>query len=119
MFPQSTENLGMDRQVSTMKPMDRTFNFSGIQQHNAYTKQLGKLIMDKLQMHTLDFDWAPPQRDIWTKTLNDMGLQLDIQGRQELYPRGEADENGNVSLESAVANGDERRTNVENGAMTI
>lgn len=116
MFPQGTEGLGMERTVSTMKPMDRSFQFSGIQQHNAYTKQLGKLIMEKLQMHTLDFDWAPPQRDIWTKDLNDKGIMADVAGRHELYPRGEEiDEYGNVTMDSSIGQRTENRDSVDVG----
>ena len=89
MFPQSTGDLGMTRTVSNMTIPDRTFNFTGLQQHNAYTKQLGRLIMQKLQMHKLDFDWAPPQRDIWTNSLDDMGIEHDVQVRRGEYPRSE------------------------------
>ena len=113
MFPQGTGELGSERQISNMKPMDRSFQFTGIQQHNAYTKQLGKLIMEKLSMHTLDFDWAPPQRDIWTKTLNDMGLPKDVEQRLGLYPRSDdLDERGNVTVDGMVAQGTANRNNV-------
>ena len=114
MFPQGTEGLGMERTVSTMKPMDRSFQFTGIQQHNAYTKQLGKLIMEKLQMHTLDFDWAPPQRDIWTKDLSDKGLMADVADRQKLYRRSDdLDDSGNVTQGGAVDQRTESRDGVE------
>lgn len=113
MFPQGTGEIGMERQVSNMKPMDRSFQFTGIQQHNAYTKQLGKLIMQKLQMHKLDFDWAPPQRDIWTDTLKDMGLKLDVDGRRGLYGRAEALANGNnVAIADAVNKGVDNRNGI-------
>ena len=113
MFPQGTGELGSERQVSNMKPMDRSFQFTGIQQHNAYTKQLGRLIMEKLSMHTLDFDWAPPQRDIWTTDLNDMGLSLDAAGRRGLYPRGETlDDRGNVTEGAAVEQRNNSRDDV-------
>ena len=113
MFPQGTEGLGMERTVSTMKPMDRSFQFTGIQQHNAYTKQLGKLIMEKLQMHTLDFDWAPPQRDIWTRDLNDQGIMADVAARHKHYARGEEeDELGNVTMDSSISQNTENRDSV-------
>ena len=103
MFPQATGELGSERQISNMKPMDRSFQFTGIQQHNSYTKQLGALIMEKLSMHKLDFDWAPPQRDIWTTDLSDMGLPADAAGRQGIYPASEdRDNQGNVTENGAV-----------------
>lgn len=96
MFPQGTGGLGAERTIAQMKAGgDRAITFSGIIQHNAYTKQLGRLIMEKLAMHTLDFDWAPPQRDIWTKTLDDIGLGKDVELRGEFYPRGAEDANYN------------------------
>jgi len=103
MFPQGTEGLGVERTVSTMKPMERNFTFTGIQQHNAYTKQIGKLIMEKLSMHQLDFDWAPPQRDIWTDSLSFAGLELDVSDRHDIYPRGEEDANRNVDPNAGYA----------------
>ena len=105
MFPQGTGEYGVERQISTMKPMERSFTFSGIQQHNPYTKQLGKIIMEKLSMHKLDFDWAPPQRDIWTQSLNDAGLEYDSATRQKFYPRGKEDANRNVPTKNMEDNG--------------
>ena len=96
MFPQGTGGLGMERNIGQMKGgNDRAITFSGIVQHNAYTKEIGKLIMEKLAMHTLDFDWAPPQRDIWTKTVDNIGLAADVTLRTNLYPRGEEDDDHN------------------------
>ena len=108
MFPQGTGEFNITREMSTMKTEERSFQFTGIQQHNAYTKQLGRLIMDKLQMHTLDFDWAPPQRDIWTPHLDDMGIKLDVANRRSEYPRGEADLENNVSDDSRNAENSNR-----------
>lgn len=90
MFPQGTGGLGMERTVGQMRAgNDRQINFTGIVQHNAYTKELGKLIMEKLSMHQLDFNWAPPQRDIWTKSVDTIGLAQDVIHRHNLYPRAE------------------------------
>ncbi len=114
MFPQGTGEFGMSREIGNMKPMDRSFTFSGIQQHNSYTKQIGKLIMQKLSMHELDFDWAPPQRDIWTSNLDNLGLGADVQGRRTLYERTTADENGNVDGKIAATIGpDSLRSKIE------
>jgi hypothetical protein len=112
MFPQGTGELGAERQISNMKPMDRSFQFTGIQQHNAYTKQLGSLIMKKLQMHTLDFDWAPPQRDIWTDDLNDMGLAKDAAERFKQYGTVPDETTGNVAEVEKMNTGIIRRGNV-------
>ena len=88
MFPQGTGALGMERNIGQMKNgNDRSITFTGILQNNAYTKQLGKLIMSKLAMHSLDFDWAPPQRDIWTGSLDEVGLAKDVSIRGDFYPR--------------------------------
>jgi hypothetical protein len=103
MFPQGTGGLGVERNIGQMKSgNDRSVTFTAIQQHNAYTKQLGQLIMEKLSMHKLDFDWAPPQRDIWTKSLDAVGLGKDVEIRGDFYPRGKAD--GEYNVEEDIAN---------------
>ncbi len=91
-FPQGTNELGMERQVGQMKPMERTFQFQAIVQHNATTKQLGKLVLDKLKLHTLDFNWAPPQRSDWTQSLDNVGLPTELSIRHAIYPRAAEDD---------------------------
>lgn len=113
MFPQGTGEYGIERTISTIQTRERSFTFSGIQQHNAYTKQLGKIIMEKLSMHKLDFDWAPPQRDVWTKSLVDTGLEFDSVTRREVYGRGEENAERNVPLKNVIATGNKRKSAVE------
>lgn len=91
-FPQTTNELGMERQVGQMKPMERTFQFQAVVQHNAATKQLGKLVLDKLRLHALDFNWAPPQRSDWTQSLDRIGLPQERDIRHKIYPRVEENE---------------------------
>jgi hypothetical protein len=86
MFPQGTGEFGVSREISSMKAAERSFTFTGIQQHNYYTKQIGKLLMQKISMHSLDFNWAPPQRDIWTTAIENEGLMHDVAHRKEEYP---------------------------------
>jgi len=109
MFPQDTGAMGVERTIGQIKAAgDRSITFTGIQQHNSYTKQLGKLIMQKLSMHQLDFDWAPPQRDIWTPSLTDAGLGPDREGRYKLYPRADEDKSNserNVQISDIDADG--------------
>ena len=119
MFPQGTGEFGVERQIGNMKPMDRSFQFTGIQQHNYYTKQLGRLIMDKLSMHSLDFDWAPPQRDIWTESLVDTGLEHDRAMREQLYPRGTPDNQNNVQSTDMMQQGEANKQNIVNGMSVI
>jgi len=119
MFPQGTGEFGMERQIGNMKPMDRSFQFTGIQQHNYYTKQLGKLIMQKLSMHSLDFDWAPPQRDVWTESLKDAGLEHDVAIRHQLYGRGSEDAQGNVASDMMMQAGEIRKGDITVGVNTL
>lgn len=114
MFPQTTGALGVERQVGQIKAGgDRSITFSGILQHNAYTKQLGKLIMEKLSMHQLDFEWAPPQRDIWTPSISDIGMAKDSEIRHEYYPRDFDEKFGDVGT------GDEDKYNVPKGTAAV
>jgi len=103
-FPTATGELGMERNIGQMKHMDRSFAFQAIVQHNAYTKQLGRHIMHKLALNTIDFNWAPPQRNDKTNSLDGIGIETDAENRRDFYPRGNEDPVQNTLTQEAIDN---------------
>lgn len=73
-FPTTTTEFGMQRTIGTMEAKERTITFSGIIQHNDYTKALGMYVADQLQLHTINYNVAPPTRSFITPELNGTGI---------------------------------------------
>jgi len=120
-FPTATGELGMERNAGQMKHMDRSFTFQAIVQHNAYTKQLGKIIMQRLALNKIDFNWAPPQRNDWTKSVDDAGIAEQAVARHGAYPAGlnTFDPSQNIYYDEAVdTNRGNRGTVLEGEART-
>ena len=97
-FPQGTGDLNMSRELNQMKNGERSITFNSIVQHNYYTKQLGKLMMSKLALHKLDFNWAPPQRNDVTQSLDGIGIQTDAEYRNALYGAEGFERDGGVDV---------------------
>ena len=111
-FPTATGELGMERNIGQMKHMDRSFSFQAIVQHNAYTKQLGSHIMRQLALNTIDFNWAPPQRNSRTNSLDNVGIEYSAEARRDLYPAGTVDPVLNATEQGAMDAGRGNRGNV-------
>lgn len=60
MFPTAIGELGIQRQLGTSEIKDRTIEFTGIVQHNANTKLLGKKVAAVLGAHRINQDVALP-----------------------------------------------------------
>ena len=118
-FPTATNELGMERQVGQMKPMERSFTFQAVMQHNATTKQLGKVIMEKLRLHQLDFNWAPPQRSDWTESLDQYGLPTERAIRQAVYGRAKEDGSYNVAYSEGVKHNQDMARVQEQGKRSV
>lgn len=60
MFPTESGEMGMERTLGTSQVRERTINFTGVIQHNAHTKLLGKKVAAMLAAHRVNFDFALP-----------------------------------------------------------
>ena len=61
-FPTETGQIGFERTIGTVKPLERSITFTGIVQHNTYTKALGIEIAKKLNLHVHNYDVTPAHK---------------------------------------------------------
>lgn len=62
-WPTETGTIGFERTIGTVKPLERSINFTGIVQHNAQTKAVGIRIAEKLKLHVHNYDVIDPHKD--------------------------------------------------------
>ena len=74
-FPTETGSIGFERTIGTVKPLERTINFTGIVQHNAQTKAIGIEIARKLNLHVHNYDNTNPHKTDVDKGINAIGQE--------------------------------------------
>ena len=72
-FPTETGTIGFERTIGTVKPLERSINFTGIVQHNAQTKAIGIEIAKKLKLHIHNYDNTNPHKTTFEHGLEELG----------------------------------------------
>lgn len=77
-YPTETGTIGFERTIGTVKPLERSINFTGIVQHNTQTKALGIKIAEKLKLHVHNYDSVNPHRQEIDNNLNGLGYEFEM-----------------------------------------
>lgn len=85
-FPTETGQIGFERTIGTVKPLERSIPFTGIVQHNIQTKAIAIEIAEKLKLHVHNYDLAPVHKRSIDEMLADTGYEKEMSDmRQEKY----------------------------------
>ena len=98
-FPTATGDIGFERTIGTVKPIERTVSFNAIVQHNPYIKSLAIAIAEKLQLHQHNYNVAPPNKITVDRQLGGLGLEGEMVDRT-----GWMDNPATISLERDFTN---------------
>ena len=85
MWPQGAGELGIERNIGQAQTRERSITFSAIAHHNPYIKILAKHIAEKLCLHKVNFDMAPPNRSTMDPGLDANGISGEA-GDRTLWP---------------------------------
>ena len=77
-FPTETGTIGFERTIGTVKPLERSINFTGIVQHNTQTKAIGQAIAEKLALHVHNYDATDPHKLDIDQNLSRMGYEWEM-----------------------------------------
>jgi len=80
MFPKTTGQFGLKREIGTTDVPERSIDFSGILQHNSSVFKAGQAIAETLALHKSNFDLATPVADSISERATDLGIQEEIKG---------------------------------------
>lgn len=80
MFPTSTGSIGFERTIGMVRVPERTIEFSAIVHHNPYIKSLAIALAEELQLHTHDYNAAPPNKSTVDMNLMGQGMELGVHG---------------------------------------
>lgn len=82
MWPQGAGELGIERNIGQAQTRERSITFSAIAHHNPYIKILAKGIAERLNLHKVNFDMAPPNRSTMDSGLEENGIIGEAADRQ-------------------------------------
>jgi len=77
MWPKTTGQLGIKREIGTSESPERSIDFNGIVQHNSNVYNAAVAIANVLQLHKENFQFATPVADAIESAATDMGLQAE------------------------------------------
>lgn len=78
MYPKTTGQLGLKREIATIDVPERSIDFNGIVQHNSNVYNAAVKIATALQLHTASFDIAPPVADMIDDNVGSMGQESEM-----------------------------------------
>ena len=78
MWPKTTGQLGVKREIGTSETPERSIDFNGIVQHNNATFKAGVAIAETLQLHKANFNLATPIATAIEPALSNFGLSGEI-----------------------------------------
>jgi hypothetical protein len=91
MFPTDPGGqLGLERQISQSKVMERTVNFTGHVQHNKTTRELGIKIATELQLAKVNYNKTQPGVTVVNAAIKDSGLSQEVASLLESGATNEA-----------------------------
>ncbi len=79
MFPKTTGNIGMQKEVGTTQVQERAIDFNGILQHSNNTRAAGVRLAEILKLHEANFDVAPPVADSISEASQGKGLEKEME----------------------------------------
>lgn len=88
MFPSTVGEFGFERSLGTVNVRERSITFApAIIQHNAYIRDMAVKVAQNLQLHTVNYDYAPPtfgdRRGYPTSDLRNLGTSQEVDDRNE------------------------------------
>lgn len=78
MMPKGTGPMGAKRTIGESTAPERTINFTGVVQHNANTKMLGRRIAEILSLHRINYGLATPVATQINSLLTNKGTQAEV-----------------------------------------
>lgn len=78
MYPKTTGQFGLKREIATTDVPERSIDFSGILQHNSAVYQSAVQIAEVLKLHEANFDIATPIATEIEDRATDLGVQAEI-----------------------------------------
>lgn len=87
MFPTTTGELGIERQIATSKLVERTIPFTALIQHNDYVRKVAVDMATKLQLQKVNYNWARTGTSAVQSSIADSGLQKDAAAAIAAYAK--------------------------------
>lgn len=82
LFPTTVGSLGLERTLGTTKAPERNITFAqAIIQHNKYVRLMAVEVAKQLQLHTVNYDYAPTTFDNVNTSINQTGLLGEVADR--------------------------------------
>ena len=78
MWPKTTGQLGIKREIATSETPERSIDFNGIVQHNSNVYQAAVAIAQTLNLHKENFQFATPIATSIETTAVNMGIQQEV-----------------------------------------
>ncbi len=115
-FPTATTEIGFERTIGNSKVPERSISFNAIVQHNPYIKSLAISMAHRLQLHTLNYDVAPPNVRTVDTALEHFGTSYEQADRTDWYqlPQVPSDGFGGAAYSDNSSNVDNDTTFVPN-----
>ena len=95
MWPKTTGQLGMKREIATAETPERSIDFNGIVQHNSNVYQAAVAIAQTLQLHRENFQFATPIATSIEPAAQNMGLQQEVTDIMNNFQLNSSDTSGN------------------------
>jgi hypothetical protein len=78
MYPKTTGQFGLKREIGTTDIPERSIDFSGIIQHNSSVFKAGQAVAETLALHKSPFDCATPVATAIEERAINLGIQEEI-----------------------------------------
>ncbi len=78
MYPKTTGQLGITREIGTSNVIERSIDFNGIIQHNSSTYKAGVAIAETLALHKANFQIATPIATSISDNAKNLGIENEI-----------------------------------------
>ena len=79
MWPKTTGQLGLKREIGSSESPERSIDFSGIVQHNSSVFKAAVAIAENLQLHKANFQYAEPVARAIESNAQGLGVSKEIQ----------------------------------------
>lgn len=77
MYPKTTGQLGIKREIATSETPERSIDFNGIVQHNSNVYKAAVAVAEVLQLHRGNFQLAPPVATEIESNAQNLGIQQE------------------------------------------
>ena len=97
MWPKTTGQLGMKREIGTSETPERSIDFNGIVQHNSNVYQAAVAIATTLGLHKENFNYATPVATAIEDASVDLGLQAEVTEIMDAFQLGSTSDSSGSS----------------------